>query len=224
MSDATLTALFVVDLHNRLAELELLPAADLLLIGGDFTTFGTPAQIAAAVRQAQQRFPRVLAVLGNCDPLAAEQTLQELGVALDQRSVAIGPALFIGNSGSNPTPAKTPYEWDDEGRGTLLAPLAAAARSGLATVLVSHAPPSQSGADRLPNGLQVGSRSVRKLMEALGCPLVLCGHIHEGEGLFPREDGGLTVNPGPFSHGKYARIVFQPGQPPRVELQRFRND
>ena len=37
--------LFVTDIHSRTAGLEALPPADLVLVGGDVTQFGSPADV-----------------------------------------------------------------------------------------------------------------------------------------------------------------------------------
>ena len=214
-------AIFITDIHGRIDLLEKLPAADLLIIGGDITTFGTPGDISEFVLAAQKRYPQVLAVLGNCDPLDGEATLQKLGVAIDKKVVTVGPMTFIGNSGSNPTPANTPYEWDDSARFRELTTLLPECEERHSFVFVTHAPPYQSGADRLPNDVCVGSKAARNFMDALSNPLVLCGHIHNAEGIFTNEKaGGQTVNPGPFSQGKYARIffTFNPDLYPLVKL------
>lgn len=216
-------AIFITDIHGRIDLLEKLPAAELLIIGGDITTFGTPEEISAFVTTAKKKFPQVVAVLGNCDPLDGESVLQKLGVAIDQKILTLGPITFIGNSGSNPTPANTPYEWDDAVRFRKLTTLLPECGERHSFVFVTHAPPYQSGADRLPDGTCVGSKAARNFMDALQNPLVLCGHIHNAEGIFTNEKtGGQTVNPGPAAQGKYAKIsfTFTPDLYPMVELAR----
>jgi Icc-related predicted phosphoesterase len=214
-------AIFITDIHGETERLGKLPAADLLIIGGDITTFGTAVEISAFVLTAQKKYPQVVAVLGNCDPLDGEAALQKLGVAIDKKVLAIGSLTLIGNSGSNPTPSDTPYEWDDATRFRELTSLLPDCDGRHSFIFVTHAPPYQSGADRLPNGTCVGSKAARNFMDALNNPLVLCGHIHNAEGIFNNEKtGGQTVNPGPFSQGKYAKITFTlvPDLYPMVEL------
>ena len=207
--------LFVTDIHSRTAGLEALPPADLVLVGGDVTQFGSPADVQRGLAALAERYPRQLAVLGNCDPPAAEAALEASGVALHRRAVHVGEARVVGLSGSNRTPFATPYEWDDEAMVADLDRLAVPAGSG-PLLVVSHAPPLGSGADRLPQGLHAGSAAVAAWVRKLRPTMVLCGHIHEARGQFDL-DGIPVINPGALRQGHYALITLGEAAP-HVEL------
>lgn len=212
--------LFITDIHSRNAGFDRLPAADAAILGGDLTQFGSAADVRCIVEAVTTRFPRVLAVLGNCDPPAGEGVLDEFAVALHLRAVTVGGITFAGIGGSNRTPFRTPYEWGDDEMSGLVQQLPAAA-PGCPLVLVSHAPPFGSGADRLPNGTSAGSAAVARLTRTRRPALVLCGHIHEAVGEFTL-DGIPVVNPGAFRAGRYASVRFSPGDAaPAVELHRL---
>ena len=69
-------------------------------------------------------------------------------------------------------------------------------------VLVSHQPPYGVAVDRIGNGLNVGSRSIRDFIEDAKPLVCFSGHIHEGQGI---DNIGTTklANPGPLAGGGY---------------------
>jgi len=207
--------LFVTDIHSRTAGLDALPAADLVLVGGDVTQFGSTADVQRGLAALAARYPRQLAVLGNCDPPAAEAALEAAGVALHRRAVRLGAVVVAGLSGSNRTPFHTPYEWDDAAMAADLDRLAVPAAPG-GLMVVSHAPPLGSGADRLSQGLHAGSAAVAAWVRRLRPTMVLCGHIHEARGQFD-VDGIPVINPGALRQGHYALITLG-DEAPRVEM------
>lgn len=213
-----MNVVFITDIHGRNDGFDRLPAADVAVIGGDLTQFGTAADVRRVLASVTARFPRVLAVLGNCDPPAGNGVLEEYGVALHLRAVTVDGTAFAGVGGSNRTPFRTPYEWGDEEMAASLEQLSIAPAAG-PLVLVSHAPPHGSGADRLPSGISAGSAAVARLVRARRPALVLCGHIHEAVGQFAL-DGIPVVNPGAFRAGHYACVTFGQGTTtPTVELR-----
>ena len=200
---------YVVDVHDRF---EAVPALvrglgelDVLVVGGDITTMGTPDDVTFAVELWRPLARRLLAVAGNMDSPAIDERLRELGVSIDARGVAIDDVGFAGASASPVTPLHTPYELEDDA-------FAARAASGLADiagcrvrVLCPHAPPLGTACDRLRSGEHVGSAELRWLVEHEQPDLVLCGHIHESRG---EDVVGVTriVNPGPAASGHGALV------------------
>jgi len=210
--------LFITDIHGRGDGFDRLPAAEVAVLGGDLTQFGTAVDVRAVLDGVAGHFPRVLAVLGNCDPPAGESVLCERGVSLHGRTTQAGGLAFAGFGGSNTTPFRTPNEWREEEAAPVLGALEQP--PDLPLVLVSHAPPRGSGADRLPNGASAGSEAVASWVRARCPALVLCGHIHEAVGKFPFE-GTTVVNPGAFRAGRYAVVELgADGALVRVELGR----
>ncbi|MGC8606927.1 MAG: metallophosphoesterase family protein [Vulcanisaeta sp.] len=76
---------------------------------------------------------------------------------------------------------------------------------GSRLILVSHYPPYGTNVDKAWNGANIGSKSVRKLIEEVKPLAVLCGHVHESRGV-DRIGSTVIVNPGPLFNGYYAII------------------
>ncbi|MBQ6471215.1 MAG: metallophosphoesterase family protein [Victivallales bacterium] len=201
--------LFFSDLHNETDALTRLPDADLVLMGGDFTTAGTHAQLSSMIQAVAHRFPAFLGVVGNMDPgTAGEALLNQSGHGLPATpTLCLDRFRMMGLGGGNPSPFHTPYEWSEEEQESRLTGLA-----GPLDILVTHAPPLGFGADMLPNGMHVGSQAIANLVARLRPALHLCGHIHEAAGIF-NENGTILVNPGPFgAHGNHAVIEWRDGE------------
>jgi Icc-related predicted phosphoesterase len=178
---------------------------DVLVVGGDLTTMGTPDDATRAIELWRPLAHRLLAVAGNMDSPAIDTRLAELGVSIHGRGVVVDGVGFAGASASPFTPLHTPYEIDDR-------EFAASAARGLAQIhgcpvriLCPHAPPHGTECDRIRSGEHVGSPELRWLVEHEQPDLVLCGHIHESRG----EDTIVAtriVNPGPVAAGHCAVV------------------
>ncbi len=146
---------------------------------------------------------RVLAVPGNCDYPEVDAYLRDEGINLHRRSVVVEGVTFVGLGGSLPCPARTPNEYSEKDFEVLLAEAAFSVRRENPLVLVTHQPPRETMADRLVNGLHVGSESVRVFISKMQPVLCLTGHVHEGRSIdcIGRTRG---VNPGPLWAGSYA--------------------
>jgi Icc-related predicted phosphoesterase len=85
---------YVVDVHDRFdavnGAVAETGAVDVLVVGGDVTTFGTADDAERAVELWRSLAPRLLAVAGNCDSPAIDERLVELGVSLDRRGETLG--------------------------------------------------------------------------------------------------------------------------------------
>ncbi len=187
---------FITDLHGEFEALKALPIGkdDLLLIGGDFTQFGSEADLRDALSVIEEIVPNFYAVGGNLDPANSEAIIRDAGhlIPLDS-PLDINGIRIIGLGGANHCPRPTPYEWGEDE----MAERFAAIDPGHVDIIVTHAPPYGSGADRLPNGLHVGSKSIAEFTQRLQPTYHFCGHIHEAAGKFSL--GTTTVfNPGPF--------------------------
>lgn len=113
-----------------------------------------------------------------------------------------------------------PWRFDPEARTPTIAAalddLAARAPSG-DTVFVLHSPPLGTRCDVIHSGQHVGSRAIRRFVEARQPPLVLTGHIHES----PRTSASyrdvlgrtIVVNPGQFGTSRLCGVWFDPKAP-----------
>ncbi len=205
--------LCITDLHgdHRMLERILLDAgpADLVLLGGDITHFGTPNVAEAVVRRLQQTGVKVLAVAGNCDSQTIDQRLIELGVSLFGRGIQHGQVGFHGVSAMPPWRG-TMYELTEEQIANALCDGDAPLVEAPYRVLLSHSPPHGTSLDRTRHGDHVGSTAVREFIDRRQPSLVVCGHIHEGRGV-DRLGDTHVVNCGPANRGCYAQVELNAG-------------
>ena len=212
--------LAVGDIHmagSYLPRLSSAEKADLLILNGDLTNFGSAADAEMVLDHAQAVSPCVLAQFGNLDRPEVNDYLETAGINLHKQARLInGQICLIGVGGSNPTPFSTPSEFQekqllefaesgyDQAR-KLLESSTAVAKNKIPLILVSHTPPIETRVDRLSNGTSVGSQAIRKFIEDTQPDLCVCGHIHEAAG---SDMIGRTVicNPGPLSSGGWLEI------------------
>ncbi|MDP7079100.1 MAG: metallophosphoesterase family protein [Candidatus Undinarchaeales archaeon] len=186
--------LAIADLHGymlglrNILEAVSLDKIDLVLFAGDITNFGPVSELEEAMAALGDK--QVLAVPGNCDLGDVIRALDGSAWGINGRSVAVKGITFAGTGGGHPD------------LGTILQ--AASDRDG-PLVLVTHAPPSGTGAALLPNGQDIGSDEVHRAISQLSPTLVVCGHVHESPGRFQLGDT-VVVNPGPAQDGRYALI------------------
>jgi Icc-related predicted phosphoesterase len=197
----------LADIHDDLERLSAaskdLSAADIVLLVGDLTNFGRQIAAARVVRAVQKYNDRVLAVPGNCDYPEVDAYLTQEGISLHRKRILIDGIAFLGVGGSLPCPGKTPNEYSEDDFDAFLQEAATDLSPNVPAILVVHQPPRDTVADRLHNGIHVGSESVRTFITQAAPILCFTGHIHEGRGM---DSIGRTqvVNPGPLWMGKYA--------------------
>jgi Icc-related predicted phosphoesterase len=212
---------YAVDVHGRfdavVRALAQIDPVDVLVIGGDITTFGSPDDVSRAVENWRTLAPLLLAVAGNCDSPAIDARLVELGVSLDGRGVMAGDVGLFGVSAAPHSPLRTPYEVDDAELGRRAEAGLAAVAGARIRVFCPHAPPRGTACDRLRSGEHVWSHALRGFVDREAPDLVLCGHIHEARG---EDDLGTTrvVNPGPVASGHFALVGID-GEDVSVELR-----
>jgi len=189
---------------------------DLIIIGGDLTTIGTPRQAEEGLRRLQHFERPVVAVAGNMDPVPIDATLTRLGVSINGCGIVEGGVGFFGVSGAPHSPLHTPYEIAEE-------EIAKRAEAGWAdvagakqTVFVPHAPPWGTALDVVRFGTHVGSVAVLRFIELHQPSAVVCGHIHEARGI-DRLGSSVLVNCGAAGRGFYA--FLEVGEQVRVELR-----
>lgn len=200
---------YVVDVHDRFdavpAAAEEIGPVDLLIVGGDITTGGTPHEAAHAIERWRPLAPHLLALAGNMDSSAIDARLAELGVALDGRGVAFGDVGVFGVSAAPISPLRTPYELPDEELGRRIEAGFDHVKECRVKIFCPHAPPYGTACDRLPSSEHVGSAAIRAFVEREQPDVVLCGHIHESRGT-DQIGRSRIVNPGPAAAGHYAAV------------------
>lgn len=207
--------IFLSDIHGKFEALSSLPNADLVLFGGDFTTFGTDADVKKAIDLFASHFPNFIGVTGNMDAKSSVEVLRASGhlAELETPTTACGKTIR-GICGSNKSPFNSPHEWEEDAMLERIAKLP----TNAADIFITHAPPFESGADKITSGAYVGSRAIAELVKKYSPALLLCGHIHEAAGIYTRGDT-IIVNPGQFGDdGNYAEIEWKDGAKPSVWL------
>ena len=200
---------YVVDVHDRFDSvpqaLEQIGDVDVLLIGGDITTGGTPVDVERAIDLWKPLVPRLLAVAGNMDSVGIDERLVELGVSINASGQVIDDVGVCGVSAAPLSTMHTPYELSDEELERRAKAAFDAISGSRVRIFCPHAPPYDTECDRLRSGEHVGSVVVRRIVEHEQPDIVFCGHIHEARGVdFVGET--RIVNPGPVSAGHYALL------------------
>lgn len=203
--------LFISDLHGNYDLIAKLPQADELIIGGDFVTLKGEKELRQAIAICEKAFPTFKAVSGNMDPTITDQVLQETGHALAVPTpLNICGLKVCGMGGANHSPFNTPNEWDENTAEEKFASI----QEGAIDIMVTHAPPLESGADKISSGICVGSSAIAGLISRVKPAMLLCGHIHEAAGIY-RMDSTIVINPGQFGEkGSYACIQLNSGEKP----------
>ncbi len=181
---------------------------DVILLGGDITTHGTPAEAHDAVARFQKSGKPVLTVAGNMDPIALEQTFSMLGGSINACGKNIGDAGFFGVSGAPHSFLHTPYEISEEEIFRRAEAGWNEAKSARWKIFVPHAPPFNTKVDKVFAGKHVGSVSVRKFIEEKQPEVVVCGHIHEARGT-DTIGKSLIINCGQAGKGLYGVITIE---------------
>lgn len=181
--------------------------ADLIVICGDITNFGTKEQAETLLRMLAEAGIPVLFVPGNCDPPSLTEINLKGVTCIHGSGAVLGGLVFLGVGGSPITPFNTFFEMSENEMAKILDRclnnIGEVHRRSI--VLVSHSPPKNTRTDRTFMGIHVGSSSIRSFIEKHKPLLTICGHIHEAKGK-DLIDSSLIVNPGPARQGNYAII------------------
>lgn len=198
--------LVISDLHGEIPDflLEYLDENEinLLIISGDITNFGTGDLAIEIINKLADYCGNVFAIPGNCDPAVVLTAIDDSkAVNIHSNNVLLDDILISGFGGSNETPFDTPTEFtEEELYDNLDKTLSKNNGDYKYHILVTHAPPVNSGADKISSGDHVGSESVRKIIEKYQPDIALCGHIHEA---VSEDKIGDTIlfNPGQVKEG-----------------------
>jgi len=197
------------DVHMSLRTIERLAPelaqADLVILSGDLTNFGGPAEAEEVLAATERHAHTVLAVSGNLDQPSVIEFLQTRGVSLHGQGRRIDDLGIFGCGGSNLTPFRTPTEFSDEQIGALLEQGFAQATGAPHVLMVCHTPPVHTATDRIASGQHVGSAGVRRFIETHQPEACITGHIHEAAAV---DHIGRTavVNAGACREGGYVVV------------------
>ncbi|MFH0836092.1 MAG: metallophosphoesterase [Candidatus Micrarchaeota archaeon] len=198
--------LFAADAHAEIQAIDFLKQfwnqekPEALVFVGDFTQVGPIDYARDFINEAKQLTPNFKAIPGNNDTEAVRELMREKGIDFHAQAIDFHGFKLVGFGGSNPTPFNTVFEYEDEELYDSIAKL-----TDSQSIVVSHAPPFNSNADKLHNGFHAGCKSLRKLIEEKQPRACICAHIHENEGV---ETIGKTkiIKVAPLMHGKAALV------------------
>ncbi len=148
--------------------------------------------------------PHTLTIHGNMDTVEVIKLLEDKGITIHNKRKEIGEYNVVGIGGSNITPFHTPTEYPEDKMASELDRL----QIDNQTILLSHAPPFNSGLDTVGAGVSAGSQAIRKIIETKQPYLNICGHIHEQEGKTMLGQT-LVVKVAPALRGRAAEINIQ---------------
>ena len=200
--------LVITDFHQKRSKLELInsrireykPSFTLFL--GDVTDMGTGEDAANIIKDIDSK---VYVIPGNCDPRDMPKKISDVGYDMHGKGIVIEDQYFAGLGGSNITIFDTPFELTEDELYNGLKPIS---KKGM--VLMTHVP-SFGILDTIPSGQNVGSKSVKKIVDEFSPIVALSGHVHEAIGAV-EIDGTLFVNPGPAREGYSAIIDIENGK------------
>lgn len=194
----------ITDMHGSIKGIgKHLSEADIVLLAGDLTNFGTKEDAKRIVEEVRKYADAIYAVHGNCDYSEVTDYLTEQGINLHGKGTVINGLALIGVGGSLPAPGNTPTEYSEEELEDFFGVGINEVPNDLPIILMSHQPPIDTILDKLTSGAHVGSNAVRSFIEKHQPLICFSGHIHEGVGIDSIGNTKL-INPGPLRNGGYA--------------------
>jgi len=138
---------------------------------------------------------RLIAVLGNADERSDERLLGDSSV--EKKRVDFDGFNIVGFGGAT---SMGPNTFDDSELYNRIGKLVDGD-----TVLLVHAPPAGRNVAITKTGKDIGTKSLSRLIEEKQPLAVICGHVHEREGI---EKMGATkiIKVAPLMHGKAAIV------------------
>ena len=207
-----------IDAFRKTALKALHIHADIIVVCGDITHFGSLQQSRELLSSLLTTQLPVMFVPGNCDPpILAEEKTQTIE-SIHGKCKLIDSINFVGVGGSSPSPFNTPFELTETEIADILEKSYKTCQTSYETILVSHAPPRNTKLDLAFTGEHVGSQSIREFIEKTNPKLTICGHIHEASGI-DEINQTTAINPGPARHGKCA--IIDMNEDIRVKLDRL---
>jgi len=211
------------DIHGNFEKVEKigeeLKKSDAIIIAGDITHFDHKEKAEEIIKAFAVYNNKILAVSGNCDYPDVENILVSNDWSIHRKIKNINGYSFFGIGGSLPCPVKTPNEYSEDQFNSFIQELKNQLQTESHKILITHQPPLNTNVDKI-NAKNVGSLSIRKLIEEVQPLLVISGHIHEAQGT---DEIGNTkiINPGAFKDGNYVFIKLIDSQCITLEFKKI---
>lgn len=172
----------VADIHGKIERFERIRnnllelKADLLVLAGDITNFAKPMKILSRLNALP--LP-VLVIRGNSDLKRVDHLFTALPNCIPIHAVCkvIRSIPFVGIGGTIPIPFRSRVCLNEKSRLNKVASLI-----GTPTVLVTHTPP-YGYQDLVMGRFRAGSKGLLKLIQRCQPQALICGHVHEDDGI-----------------------------------------
>jgi Icc-related predicted phosphoesterase len=174
--------------------------ADIILICGDITHYGSVKEAEEILEPLIALNPPVLYVSGNCDPAQLAEAEINGAINVHGRCHTVNDVSFIGIGGAPASPFYSWFELSETKIRNTLDQAADLCSTSRWVVIVSHAPPKDTVVDLAFSKTHAGSVGLRAFIEERKPNIVFCGHIHEAKGV-DHIGNTVIVNPGPVRHG-----------------------
>ena len=197
---------------------------NLVLVLGDITNFGPLDFVGTFLDKVADCGVDVIAIPGNCDPKGICNAINEVSFCLHNNIIAYDDAILFGYGGSNETPFNTPGEiQDNKIYGDVFELLANYdyvynKEAPKVRILVTHAPPYNTEADKMENGEHVGSQGILKSIHEFEPEINVCGHIHEAKSLSKIGITTDVANPGMLKDNGAVLIELKGGSDYEISL------
>jgi len=179
------------DMHNDDKALKALEKkakkADLLICAGDFTYFQDGMR--KVLRKLNSFGKKVLLIHGNHeDPRNVSSMAKKMKniVFIHKKSHKSSDYVFVGHGGEG-------FSLESKDFDKFVAKLKF--KKGEKIILITHQPPHKTKLDFV--WANHGNKSYRKFISKNKPVLVVCGHLHETQGLEDKIGKTLLINPGP---------------------------
>ncbi len=204
---ASVRVLCVTDAHGEdsaLAALDGFLSAqkpDLLLMAGDFTHRGKPEDYAHKfLAIVDKSGVPMFSVHGTMDSPEVQALIESRGGSIHAKRVEWRGFEFAGLGGGPKSVLSTMIEYDNDRAAGFIRGLI-----GPKTIVLSHAPPFNTKADDIGNGIHIGMPALREAVEKIQPRAVICGHAHETVGT-EKMGKTLVIKVAPLKDGKAALV------------------
>lgn len=202
-----------VDLLRNVLEREI--DVEIIIFSGDIAPYRLPQKTLNYLLKAidiakMYKINFFISVPGNIDiPNHYGEIQDKIYVNIHNSYKLYKDYIFLGFGGSPITPFATSFELSDDVMEKNLMQLYNMVKTIESKdhryIVVTHSPPYGTKCDIAYNGINIGSKAVRKIIDLMKPMLIICGHVHESRCVDKIGDT-VIVNPGPLFKGFYTII------------------
>ncbi len=186
---------------------------DVIICPGDFTDINTPKgfaqeDIAKIIIEALKTLKKpILCVPGNMDTKEIIDYFEKENISIHGKGKIIQNIGFYGYGGAK-TPFNTNIEPTEEELEKNLKNAFKDVKNVKVKIQVTHNPPYGTRVDLLQNGMHVGSKIVRNIIQKENPLVAISAHIHEAKGT-DNINNTFLMNSGKFSEGHFGLIKIE---------------